>query len=33
MRDVRALGVEVATGLGNDCGLSDELDVHSEEES
>ena len=32
-RDVRDLGVEVATGLGNDCGLSDELDVHAEDES
>ena len=32
-RDVRDLGVEVATGLENDCGLSDELDVHAGEES
>ena len=32
-RDVCDLGVEVATGLGNACGLSDELDVHAEDES
>ena len=32
-RDVGDLGVEVATGLGNDWGLSDELEVHAEDES